>query len=258
MEIKVLGSYGHKGDSAGTTCFQLSPSVLIDAGSIFKFLDTDPLHIDHIFLSHSHLDHIADIPFLLDVVFSTREKPIKIYGHKETIAALKNHLLNHVLWPDFNDFLLPSSGNYPLEYIEIEPFEQIKVNGFTIIPFPSVHPVPTFGYVIKKGEKAVLYTSDTFKNPTICELLKNNPDINSLIIDVSFPSYFAALAENSGHLTPAFLEEIVVDMKKNIKREINLYAFHIKPTWFSQTVEEIKNIVSVPTTPLIGGETIKI
>ena len=74
--VKVLGSGGTKTQERGTTSFFVSRNITIDGGNIIASLGEDALRIDHIFLTHTHLDHIADIPYLLDGFFEKREDSI--------------------------------------------------------------------------------------------------------------------------------------------------------------------------------------
>ena len=69
MKIRVLGCSGGIGGSLRTTSFLVDDDVLIDAGTGVGDLSLEQLaKIDHIFVSHSHLDHVTSIPFLVDTV----------------------------------------------------------------------------------------------------------------------------------------------------------------------------------------------
>ena len=57
--------------------------------------------IDHIFVTHSHLDHVNSIAFFLDSVGALRPKPVTVYATAPTIETLKKHLFNWDIWPDF-------------------------------------------------------------------------------------------------------------------------------------------------------------
>ena len=103
--IKVLGSYGNRGFNKGTTSFLVEENIAIDAGNLANGLGDNVEKIEHIFLSHSHFDHILDIPFVIDTNFSKRENSLKIYGLKETIEAIKV-IFNNKIWPDFTNICL--------------------------------------------------------------------------------------------------------------------------------------------------------
>src|SRR3569623_560346 len=60
MQLRVLGCSGGVGQGLRTTSLLLDNDVLIDAGSGVGDLSLDEMaRIRHIFLTHSHLDHIA-------------------------------------------------------------------------------------------------------------------------------------------------------------------------------------------------------
>ena len=65
----------------------LDDDILIDAGTGVGDLTLEAMcRIDHVFLTHSHLDHVTSLPFLLDTVGPLRDGPITVYALQETIA----------------------------------------------------------------------------------------------------------------------------------------------------------------------------
>src|SRR5580698_11543473 len=96
MKVKVLGcSGGIGGKHLRTTSLRVDNDVLIDAGTGVTDLSLTELSmIDHIFLTHSHLDHIATIPFIVDTVGAMRSRPLTIHAIHDTVEILKNHLFN--------------------------------------------------------------------------------------------------------------------------------------------------------------------
>ena len=57
--LKILGCSGSISKGHRTTSFKINENILIDAGSGVLDLTIDELKkIDHIFITHSHLDHI--------------------------------------------------------------------------------------------------------------------------------------------------------------------------------------------------------
>jgi glyoxylase-like metal-dependent hydrolase (beta-lactamase superfamily II) len=55
------------GGGAQTTAMLLDDDILIDAGTGVSSLSmAEMCKIDHIFVTHAHLDHVACIPFLVD------------------------------------------------------------------------------------------------------------------------------------------------------------------------------------------------
>ena len=254
MEIKVLGSYANESNSSGTTCFQLSEQILIDAGTIFRFLESDPNKIEHIFLSHAHLDHIAELPFLIDTTLDFRKTTLKVYGSQETIQSLKSNIFNDLIWPDFTLIKIPGTNLPAMEYITLKESEQVDIWSFQIIPFKANHTVPTFGYVVKLNSKGLIYSGDTYKNGKIWKILNNDTQITSLIVDVSFPSNQESRAAISKHLTP---KDLKTELHKLERESVKIYIYHLKPFYFEKIKEEI--ISMIPEAVILrGGETITV
>ena len=234
-DIKFLGTSGSKKDGHGSSCVQVSDNIVIDAGNIIQGLKDEARYIEHIFLTHSHLDHISDIAFLVDTYLSQRDTPIKVYGLKETLEALDKHIFNWSVWPDFKEISLVKSGHKSIEFVEIELGVEYEFEDVTLKPIALNHTVPTCGYVIKKDNFCVIYASDTYVSEEIWKEANEDLDIESIIIDVSFPSDFEELARASKHLTPRLLK---MELAK-LTRAVNIYVTHIKPSYLEQVSMEL-------------------
>src|SRR3954466_14058878 len=104
MRLRVLGcSGGIGGQQNRTTSFLADDDILIDAGTGVGDLSLSALTlIDHIFITHSHLDHVNSIAFFVDSVGALRPKPVTVYALAATISILKKNLFNWDVWPDFS------------------------------------------------------------------------------------------------------------------------------------------------------------
>ena len=70
MRIRVLGCSGGIGAGSRTTALLVDDDVLIDAGTGIGDLALEDMDsIRHVFLTHSHLDHVAGLPMLADRIF---------------------------------------------------------------------------------------------------------------------------------------------------------------------------------------------
>jgi ribonuclease BN (tRNA processing enzyme) len=236
--IKALGAYGGKGKDKATTSLLVSKHIVIDAGNIFGGLDEETECIDHILLSHSHMDHIVDIPFIIDTYFEKRTKSLKIYGLKETINSIQKHLLNWELWPDFSKIKLIHSDDMAIEFVVLEPYQEFCIDGIHFKSVPVNHIVPCIGYVIKKSNMhSLFFTADTYICDTIWDEINANPDIQSLVIDVAFPSRLDELAKSSKHLTPSLLNE---ELKKLKRDDVTIFINHLKPNVVDEIKQEIE------------------
>ena len=234
--IKVLGAYGGKANNMHLTSLQISQHSVIDAGNLIDSLGSDVRNIDHIFLSHSHLDHIVDIPFLIDNTFSQRKKPLKIYGQKGTIQNLQDHVLNWEIWPDFSQISLIDSDHKAVEFIPIELNTPIEFDEYSITAIKNNHTSSSNGYIIKKEGSSIFFTSDTYICDNIWDVINNDKTISTVIIDVSFPSKFEQLAFDSKHLTPKVLQKELLKLQR---KEITLHINHLKPHFKHELINEI-------------------
>lgn len=103
MQLRILGCSGGIGGANRTTSFLINDSILIDAGTGVGDLSFSALtRIEHVFITHSHLDHIACLPMLVDTIMGSRNAPITVYATETTLNVLKKHIFNWAIWPDFN------------------------------------------------------------------------------------------------------------------------------------------------------------
>jgi len=236
--IKILGAYGTKSKGFGTSAFYLNSKNVIDAGNLLEPLGEETTKIENIWITHSHLDHISDIAYILDNYFSLRDKTLNIIALPETIKVIKESFLNNKIWPDFSVIPMVHSNDMTVKYTELEFGIEYNIgDSESIEPFKTDHTVPSCGYIYKKGNKSVLITSDTYSLDDVIDILNTRLDINSLVVECSFPSDMEKLAKISKHLTPKLLLEQI----KNIKRDdIKIYINHIKPTFLEKINSEIK------------------
>jgi HD-GYP domain-containing protein (c-di-GMP phosphodiesterase class II)/ribonuclease BN (tRNA processing enzyme) len=232
MQIEVLGSYGNKDKEKYSTCFKIDDSILIDAGNIINGVENLE-NIKHIFLTHSHFDHIVDIPFLIDLVYSKIKSPINIYGNKETIESLKNFIFNGKTWPEFQNINLINSYKKTIKFTEIKANKPIVINNIELIPFYVDHTVKTFGYLINKK---FLISGDTALCKNLIDTI-NTYKPQHLILECSFPNKMEKLAKISKHMTPNDISKIINSL--NYKPKI--YIYHIKPAFKNKIEEELKN-----------------
>ncbi len=236
MKLRVLGcSGGIRGRHLRTTSFLLDSDVLIDAGTGVGDLSLAELSlIDHIFVTHSHLDHVASIPFLVDTVGGMRAKPIVVYTTRATIEILKNHLYNWAIGPDFTEIPTPEAPF--LRYQEITLGEALKLGGRTITPIPARHTVPAVGYHLDSGAASLVFTGDTGPNDALWRTVNRIPNLKYLIIETAFSNKERQLAEVSRHLCP---ETLAQELAK-LERSPEIYVTHLKPGEIELTMQEIE------------------
>jgi len=253
QQVKVLGAYGTKSKGYGTSSFYMNKRHVIDAGNLLNALDLDTVDIENIWLTHSHLDHIIDIAYIIDGYFSMRQKTLNIIGLPETIMAIKENFLNNTIWPDFSKIKLSASNEMAITYKELEIGVEYKLSeNETIKAIETDHTVKSCGFVYKKNAKGICITADTHSLDNVIEELENDISISSLVVECSFPNVMRALAIESKHLTA----ELLFEKLQKLKREdIKLYINHIKPSYLQNISDEIvKNSGSWKPKILKDGE----
>lgn len=235
--IKILGASGSKAKNQNTTSFQIFKDIIIDAGNVLNSLGNEAKDINHIFLTHSHADHITDLPFIIETFFEQRKTPLTIYALEETIEVLKTYSFNNVIWPDFTKIKLLNSDENSLILKKIKLNEIISIGEYQIKPIEANHIAGSCGFVITKNHQSFIISGDTYTNPIIWEEINNNKTIKSLIIECSFPDKFDELARVSKHLTP----NLIAKELKNLKRkDISIFFYHLKPNYEKELLKDIK------------------
>ena len=236
MRLRVLGcSGGIGGRHLRTTSFLVDSDILIDAGSGVGDLTLAELsQIDHIFITHSHLDHVTSIPFLVDTVGGMRSRPITVYATRATIEIMRNHLFNWSIWPDFTE--IPTAEAPFLRYQEIELGAMVKLGARSITPIPARHTVPAVGYHLDSGAASLVFTGDTGPNDALWRVVNAIGNLKFLIIETAFSNKERKLAEMARHLCPATLAEELA--KLQVDSEI--YITHLKPGEIEPTMLEIE------------------
>jgi len=237
MQIRVLGCSGSIAAGNRTTSFLLDDDVLIDAGTGVGDLTLDEMtRVDHIFVTHSHLDHVLAIGLLADSVTRRRQAaarpPVQVHALPATIAALRQHVFNGVIWPDFTR--LPDREHPVLRLEPIEVGQTLSLSGRRIEVLPARHTVPAVGYAVHGTRGAWVFTGDTGPNPALWQCLRQM-NVAMLVIETAFRDDEHALADISRHLCPAQLQREL----QHLKAPADVFITHIKPGEVDAVMSEI-------------------
>ncbi|MEK6593071.1 MAG: 3',5'-cyclic-nucleotide phosphodiesterase [Pseudomonadota bacterium] len=235
MKLRILGCSGGIGGDLRTTSMLLDHDTLIDAGTGAGDLSVSELsQIDHIFVTHSHMDHVTSIPFMADTVGWMRDKPITVYAIAETIDILRRHLFNWKLWPDFAE--IPDAQNPVLRYQTVTLGKTVDLGGRRITPLPADHVVPAVGYRIDSGAASLVFTGDTTTNDALWREMNRIVNLRYVIIETAFCNREKDMAIASKHLCPSMLAEEL--SKLTLPAEI--YITHLKPGEIELIMQEIE------------------
>ena len=248
MRVKVLGCSGAIVKDCRTTSFLLDHDVLIDAGTGVGDLSLDDMvRIDDVFLTHSHLDHILSLPLMLDSVGGLRSQPLRVHALAETLSALKTHIFNDVIWPDFS--VIPRPDAPYMTFHEIELGRTYIAGGKSIEVLSAVHAVPAVGYAVasvpKNGVAPIywVFSGDTERNPDFWKRV-NQINVGMLVIETTFSNAEKALASRSMHLcAELLLQELQLIEPKN---SYPIYITHAKPVELDAVVREVELLNLAP------------
>lgn len=235
MKLRILGCSGGIGGGSLTTAMLLDNDILIDAGTGVGSLSLDELVcIDHIFVTHAHLDHVAMIPFLVDTVGCMRDKAITVHAIQPTIDVLTQHLFNCSIWPDFSK--IPNGCSPYMKYSVLSVGETVDINGRKITPLPANHTVPATGFQLDSGQASLVFTGDTTTIDSLWVAVNKIQNLRYLIVESAFSNQKKDIAIRSRHLCPSLLAE---ELEK-LTHEVEIYITHLKQGEADLTMREIQ------------------
>jgi ribonuclease BN (tRNA processing enzyme) len=224
MKLKTLGCSGGIGANLRTTTFLVDDDILIDGGTGLGDLSLEELaRIDHIFITHSHLDHTACIPLMIDSVVRYRSKPIRIYAPEAVLRILREHMFNWLLWPDFS--CIPSEDKPFVTYHTVAVGESVVLGERRVTPIPAQHVVPAVGYHLDSGDGSLVFTGDTTSNDALWDAVNRIDNLRYLIIETAFSDEQKDIAILSKHLCPDLLARELA----KLRRPADIYITHLKP-----------------------------
>jgi len=236
MKLRVLGcSGGIGGRHLRTTSFLIDHDILIDAGTGAADLSIAELAaIDHVFLTHPHLDHIASLPLMIDAVADRRRQPLTVYATAAVLTILRQHIFNGAIWPDFA--ALPSLDQPFMRYQPIELAKTVTLNGRSITALPVDHTVPAVGYRIDSGAGSLVFSGDTGVCDAFWQAVNRIDNLKHLIVECAFSNREQGLAILSKHLCPAML---ATELQK-LEVACDIHITHLKPGQIELTMAEIE------------------
>ncbi|MFL6215005.1 MAG: MBL fold metallo-hydrolase [Blastocatellia bacterium] len=246
MRVRLLPSAaGRESQIQALTSFIVNERLAVDAGSLGFALAHDEMgSIRHVIVTHAHSDHTASLPIYIAESYTLLDGPVMIYGLEEVVEALKEHVFNDQIWPDFRKIPLPGSEQPTIEFHALAPHETVEIAGVRVTPIPVNHVVPNVGLIVEDDTAALVFTSDTYCTDEIWAAAKTRDHLKAVFVDVSYPNELGWLAEASKHLTP---ELLAADLRK-LDRDVDVYAVHIKPTNRKDVIRQLGEL----SNPRIG------
>ena len=219
LKIKILGSGGWEGipapfcnckicklakEDPDSKNFRTRPEVLVETESGRFLIEISPdirlqstrfnlPPIKDYLISHWHFDHMYGLLELHAWSEFVMNKKIRLYCSVKTKE-----------WLDKN------FAHIPKEIIVVKPFKQFELYGIKITPLPLYHMFfqdkdlkedqleNTFGFLLEKENKKVVYLPDYFKVPPKSFKLIKNSDVVIMDGTYLFPELFPDKPEQNG------------------------------------------------------------
>ncbi|MGC3997050.1 MAG: 3',5'-cyclic-nucleotide phosphodiesterase [Anaeromyxobacter sp.] len=250
MRLRVLGCSGGELPQHRTTCFLVDGRLAIDAGALTASLPLDALmQVDDILLTHSHFDHMKDVPLLADLLVGKRKRPIRVHASRECVRTLREHVFNDRLWPDFTR--IPDARRPILELRPFDARRSFRAGRYTVRAVPVNHPVASTGFLVSDGKAAVAVSGDTGPTHRFWKAVNAERRLRALLVELSFPSTLQQLADLSGHLTPSTLAGELAKVERN---GFPVYLYHLKPAHEAALRRELDRLALDGVRPLALGE----
>jgi cAMP phosphodiesterase len=217
------------------TSYVLDDVMAVDAGSLALGLNAfQRQNMRDIVVTHSHVDHIATLPIFIDELFGSLKAPLRIHATQEVIELLEAHIFNDKAYPRFSK--LCNSHGPVMSYHPLPLGKPVRIAHFQITAVATNHPVPTVGLLVEDAHSTVVFGSDSAQTDEIWALANQSPNLKAVLVEASYPNELEALAERSGHLTPASLK---AELEKLRAREIQILAVGLKPSYRETIIQEL-------------------
>lgn len=238
MRLEVLGCHGGELPGCRSTCFLIDGTLCLDAGSLTSTLSLEQLcKVDHVILTHSHFDHIKDLPLMADLIVGRRDTPVTIHASTECAKTLRENMFNDTLWPDFT--AIPDKKNPVFRFKPFKPGGRFEVGRYAVKTVPVTHTVESCAFILDDGAAQLCISGDTGPTERLWKELNALERLKVLLLETSFPNTMQGLADISGHLTPKGME---AELKKFDRKQAEVMLYHLKPAFVAQLKAEVAHL----------------
>src|SRR5512140_3044307 len=247
--MRVLGAHGGSTPRHRQTSFLVNDAFCVDAGAVTDALSLEEQErVRAVLVTHSHMDHVAALPFLVENVFGRTRGPLEVLAPEDVLDALRTHLFNDALWPDFSR--IPGLGGPSVTFRAVPVGTPFPADGLTATAVRVSHVVPTYGYVLADDDAAVVFSGDTGPTEAIWAAARSTPKLKALFVECSCPSDLQRIADVSCHLTPATLRGEMAKFPKDVP----IYLYHMKPPALARLTAEIAALAEPRLHVLADGD----
>jgi ribonuclease BN (tRNA processing enzyme) len=234
VRIRVLGAHGGSTPRHRQTSFLVNDALCVDAGAVTDALSLEEqARVRAVLVTHSHMDHVSSLPFLVENVFGRTRGPLEVLAPQDVLGALTTHLFNDALWPDFSQ--IPGQDGPSVTFRAVPVGVPFSADGLTATAVPVSHVVPTYGYVLADERSAVVFSGDTGPTEEIWAVARRVANLRAIFVECSFPSDLQRIADVSRHLTP---KTLCAEMAK-FPKDVPVFLYHMKPPALDRLAAEI-------------------
>ncbi len=236
MKINVLGCSGGIGSGLRTTALRVDACTLLDCGTGVGDLPLEDLfQIKHVLITHSHLDHVAGLPLLIDTIYENLiDDPLTVYCQPETYQVLMDHIFNWKIWPNF--FSLPSNEKPVVRYVPLQPEQSIIIDGKTFTMIEVEHTVPAVSYLVQDTNSSFAFSGDTASAPKLWQALNQQNKVDLLIVECAFADERSAIANQAKHFSPAVLAKEL----NALSHQLQVCVSHLQPGEEEKIMQELR------------------
>ena len=250
MRIRVLGASGGCAPGCPPSSYLIDGRFAVDAGAVTTVLNLEEQNqLKHVLLTHSHLDHLRDLPLLLINGDRTKD-PLQVHGTEETLDAMKRYLFNKEMW--FEAFTIP------IPMIEATPVpvgQTTEIAGYRVTGFALHHTVQSTGWLLDDGKSAVFIAGDTDQEDCLARVSKfAGAKLKAAFLETSFPNAAKEFAKLTAHLTPEGLGRAA----KGLPPGVPLFVTHMKPGFEDKISAELASLGNPAIRPVKSGEVIEV
>jgi 3',5'-cyclic-nucleotide phosphodiesterase len=242
VELRVVGCHGGETPRHRTSAFLVNEDLALDAGSLTRGLDLKAqFKLKACLISHAHLDHIRDLATVADNRCQVDCPPLVVGATRQTIAVLKKHFFNNLIWPDFSE--IPTKRRPAIRFVEIKHGQSKRIAGYNVESIPVEHTIDSSGFVVRGKDATLAYSGDTGPTDRLWQVLNKEPNLKALLMEVSFPNREQKLATVSGHHTP---KTLLADLRKlDHPEDLPTLLYHIKPVFQTEVEKECAKLKNV-------------
>ena len=232
MEVTILGSgaslLSPDRVSSGLMVEIAGEPLIFDLGAgVLHRLScslTEITKIEHVFISHLHIDHVSDMIALLQSLWlSGYDKTLNVYG-PSALMRMATYL---------GEIFPYLQGKVKLKHHQVEPGFQAKSKNWTVLAFPVMHgDFEAYGFHIEAEGKRVVYSGDT---APCKEMIRVAKGADLLIHECSFPDGMKEIATT--HTTPGDLGKLAAEAEVK-----TLVLTHLYPELLEELGEALTSI----------------